>query len=277
MSAVQLGIIIAVLVICLRAVALRGATALVLAWVRIYSLGLPADVRDSRLNEMKSHLWEQEADSRKSGYSPDLTAVQIALQLILGLPQDFTWRVGMSRTLMARRQRSEVDWGSIDARLFSCVYSAAGDPKLASDVTDRCLKWLKHQKAWQNPDWEILVFSKAIAELRAERDFGRRSGIGLRAPSFLRQPDDAISATRLDLIYAAIGRLPANIREVLALKFDAELTNEQIAAILGITVANARVRVFQAVRLLRREVGDERAGAQKRDDEGDQGAAPVSG
>ena len=62
-------------------------------------------------------------------------------------------------------------------------------------------------------------------------------------------------AARVD---AAIGRLRAADREVLALRYGAELSAAEIGAVLGIADGTARVRQHRALRRLKDELGSER-------------------
>ena len=71
----------------------RRARSLVAAWVRLYTLGLPATVRGDRRDELASDLWEQatEGDGRRT------VGVEIAARALLGVPADLAWRLEHSR------------------------------------------------------------------------------------------------------------------------------------------------------------------------------------
>ena len=61
-----------------------------------------------------------------------------------------------------------------------------------------------------------------------------------------------------DKNHAALGRLPAIEREVLALFYLRELTIEQIAEALGVPVGTVKSRLFRARKLLRHALTMER-------------------
>jgi len=63
----------------------RLSTECVRQWTRFYTLGMAESIRDARLGEIESDLWEQ----HKEGDNPLL----VLSRLLRGLPDDFRWRV----------------------------------------------------------------------------------------------------------------------------------------------------------------------------------------
>ena len=78
--------------------------ALVRGWALIYTRGLALEVRQERLDEIDSDLWEQTHAASAERSEPEGAAVEMTLRLILGLPADVAWRMeaGASR---ARKER----------------------------------------------------------------------------------------------------------------------------------------------------------------------------
>ena len=70
-------------------IALRGAVAVVRAWTRVYTYGLPSAQRDARREEIDSDLWESVNDKRSDRRT---LALQIGARLIAGMPDDLGWR-----------------------------------------------------------------------------------------------------------------------------------------------------------------------------------------
>jgi RNA polymerase sigma factor (sigma-70 family) len=56
---------------------------------------------------------------------------------------------------------------------------------------------------------------------------------------------------RLASLSELVRQLPRREQEIIALKFDAELTNREIAGVLSTSEVNVRVTVFRALRKLR--------------------------
>jgi RNA polymerase sigma-70 factor (ECF subfamily) len=56
---------------------------------------------------------------------------------------------------------------------------------------------------------------------------------------------------RLASLSELVRQLPRREQEIIALKFDAELTNREIAGVLNTSEVNVRVTVFRALRKLR--------------------------
>ncbi len=73
-------------------------------WVRLYTRGLPPEMRDARRAEIESDLWEQGEDATANGSQPDETALEVFGRLLLGVPADLTWRVQAG--LSTRSERS---------------------------------------------------------------------------------------------------------------------------------------------------------------------------
>ena len=64
------------------------AVSAVRAWTRVYTLGLPPELRDRRRDEIESDLWE----SVQGGRTDATLAWQIWGRLIGGLADDLGWR-----------------------------------------------------------------------------------------------------------------------------------------------------------------------------------------
>jgi RNA polymerase sigma-70 factor (ECF subfamily) len=67
-----------------------------------------------------------------------------------------------------------------------------------------------------------------------------------------RGPEETIlHRERLDALSLLVRALPRREQEIIALKFDAELTNREIAQVLNTSEVNVRVTIFRALRKLR--------------------------
>lgn len=79
------------------------------------------------------------------------------------------------------------------------------------------------------------------------RSSWRRERRRARMPAEIAAPPaDPLTAVELERVLAALARLPALDREVLALRAEAGLSFHEIAAITGLSVEAARVRVHRA-------------------------------
>ena len=63
----------------------------VLAWVRLYTVGLPAQIRRDRRSEIESDIWEQAHADLGSGRFAELSALSIGLRALLGMRADLAW------------------------------------------------------------------------------------------------------------------------------------------------------------------------------------------
>ena len=71
---------------------------LVRGWVRLYTAGLPADVRDARREEIDGDLWEQAREAALMARPTSTLGWQVGLRLLLGVPADLLWRFDRART-----------------------------------------------------------------------------------------------------------------------------------------------------------------------------------
>jgi len=63
------------------------AARLVRFWTRLYTIGLPARVRDARLSDIDCDLWECQHDPTRPA-----RPFEILTRLLLGVPHDLMWR-----------------------------------------------------------------------------------------------------------------------------------------------------------------------------------------
>ncbi len=68
--------------------------------------------------------------------------------------------------------------------------------------------------------------------------------------------DAAILSEERHRLHSCIAKLTAAEQEIISLKFGAEMTNRQIARVLGLSESNVGVIVFRAVRRLRDDFGE---------------------
>jgi hypothetical protein len=68
---------------------MKFARALALGWARLYTAGLTDQLRQRRLAEIESDVWEFEHDPDR----PRFAAAHLLLRLILGIQHDVSWRI----------------------------------------------------------------------------------------------------------------------------------------------------------------------------------------
>jgi RNA polymerase sigma-70 factor (ECF subfamily) len=92
----------------------------------------------------------------------------------------------------------------------------------------------------------------ALDELRSRK---RAASAELPGPLADPSPDEAAElAAERDAVRRALGRLAARDREVIALKYHAELSNAELAAVLGVSASNAGTLLHRAMTKLREAV-----------------------
>jgi RNA polymerase sigma factor (sigma-70 family) len=92
----------------------------------------------------------------------------------------------------------------------------------------------------------------ALDELRRRK---RAAEAEIPAPAQPPGPDEAAElAAERDAVRRALSKLPAKDREVIALKFHADLSHAEIAEVLGVTPSNAGTLLHRAMTKLREAV-----------------------
>jgi RNA polymerase sigma factor (sigma-70 family) len=92
----------------------------------------------------------------------------------------------------------------------------------------------------------------ALDELRSRK---RAASAEIPGPLAEPGPDEAAElAAERDAVRRALGRLAARDREVIALKYHAELSNAELAAVLGVSASNAGTLLHRAMTKLREAV-----------------------
>jgi RNA polymerase sigma-70 factor (ECF subfamily) len=143
--------------------------------------------------------------------------------------------------------------------VFAYVMTLLRERSAAEDVTAQTFERAYRRQSSFNPKkgtqraWLFgIARNAALDELRRRR----------RTAALLAEPDDpdgahpgsddaAEEAVRRAAVRAALTQLEPRERELIALKFHAGLSNEEIAGVLGISESNAGTRVHRAVTKLR--------------------------
>jgi RNA polymerase sigma factor (sigma-70 family) len=97
----------------------------------------------------------------------------------------------------------------------------------------------------------------ALDWLRAQRNEPEPAGERIDAFPAAASADPAVSAETRGKIAQAFARLPPKLRIAAVLAVVEELPHKEVAKALGISVAAVKVRVFRALRLLRKDLGEQ--------------------
>ncbi len=146
-------------------------------------------------------------------------------------------------------------------KVFAYVYGRVQDKDAAMDiVSDSFEKALCRIDSLRSPDrfgaWILAIASNATSGYwrREKRAAGRLREAACEW-EFQRQPrapEEAIlREERLSSLLEFVRQLPRREQEIIALKFDAEFTNWEIADALNMSRGSVRVTLFRALRKLR--------------------------
>jgi RNA polymerase sigma-70 factor (ECF subfamily) len=179
------------------------------------------------------------------------------------------------RTLVEAAQRDPLQFDALYRRYLAQVYSYAyyelGDHHDAEDATERtflaALTSLDRFEERARPAdgegastfrvWLFQIARNAVA--RQRRGVRRHPQAPLEAAALVADPLDIErgAATRDEATDAwrAVGRLPADRRRALVLRFVDEMSTAEIAGVLGKSEGAVRVLIHRALRTVARELG----------------------
>jgi RNA polymerase sigma factor (sigma-70 family) len=146
--------------------------------------------------------------------------------------------------------------------VYSYVLTLLRDPAAAEDVTAltferayRRRRTFDRHLGDERPWLFGIARNAALDELRRRR---RVATLVIDPESPDAEPllieDEADALLRRTAVRSALAQLPARDRELLALKFQAGLSNAELAEILGVSESNAGTMLHRAVQKLRKAV-----------------------
>ncbi|MBM3939983.1 MAG: hypothetical protein FJ318_03630 [SAR202 cluster bacterium] len=127
---------------------------LVHGWVRLYTAGLPAELRDARREEVAADLWDQASDWR----GVEGLGASIWARWLLGIPDDVTWRWAHSRTGHARRKEGAMALAR-DHRTMTIVVAAVAGAFILGLIALQVVSEIEYRRQVDfafTPDWRPL-------------------------------------------------------------------------------------------------------------------------
>ncbi len=168
----------------------------------------------------------------------------------------------MTRTMTLAAPADAVDQGwfeelyrSSAADVHAYVASLLRDRAAAEDVTALAFERAYRRRALFNPHrgsgraWLFAIArNAALDELRRRR---RTAGLIGDLPEAQAAFEDEERQARRDAVRSGLERLDPRQRELILLKFHAQLSNAELAKVLGCSVSNAGTRLCRALERLR--------------------------
>jgi len=172
---------------------------------------------------------------------------------------------GVSETLTAPSsapsswERFEVLYRSSRDDVYAYVCTLLRDPAAAEDVTALAFeRAYRRRRTFDRRRGEERAWLFGIARNAALDELRRRR----RVAALVTEPvDEAVSpddedgvevALRRTALQAALAKLPAREREIVALKFHAGLSNTELAGVLGVSESNAGTLLYRTMEKLRK-------------------------
>lgn len=146
-------------------------------------------------------------------------------------------------------------------KVFAYVYGRVQHREVSLDiVSDVFEKAFLKKKSLRSPEsfgsWLFTIARNEVSShWRKEKPATRAAQEAAWEHELHHQPrgpeETLLHKERLDALSVLVQQLPRREQEIIALKFDAELTNREIANVLGTSEVNVRVTIFRALRKLR--------------------------
>lgn len=150
--------------------------------------------------------------------------------------------------------------------LFRSAYSYLGDEAAAQELVDQVFErfWDKHEELLERPNFNVAGYlfaalrNRALNMLESEK-YAEQRRIIMRAtdeyPGIAAQqvaPDEAVeSSERRDILWSVIETLPERTRAILTMRWQHQMSWQQIAQALEVTEAAVKMAHTRALKLLR--------------------------
>jgi RNA polymerase sigma-70 factor (sigma-E family) len=163
--------------------------------------------------------------------------------------------------MRARDEREFVEFATATAaRLFRGAYALCGDRQTAEDavqaaLTSACVSWRRVQRA-DSPEAYVrrMVINQLLGWRR--RKSWRLESLRDSVPDAGREShEDKVADT--DLMWRALAGLPAQQRAVMVLRYYEDLSEAEIAEVLGIRPGTVKSQASAAMAHLRRDLDTE--------------------
>ncbi len=146
-------------------------------------------------------------------------------------------------------------------KVFAYVYGRVQDKEVSLDIVSDVFEkaYMKMQSLRSPESFGSWLFTIARNEVsshwRKEKPAAKAAHEAAWENEIHHQPrgpeETVLHKERLASLSTLVRQLPRREQEIIALKFDAELTNREIAGVLSTSEVNVRVTIFRALRKLR--------------------------
>lgn len=146
-------------------------------------------------------------------------------------------------------------------KVLAYVYGRVQDKEVSLDiVSDVFEKAFIKKKSLRSPEsfgsWLFTIARNEVSShWRKEKPAAKAAQEAAFENELHHQPrgpeETLLHREKLDALSLLVRALPRREQEIIALKFDAELTNREIAQVLNTSEVNVRVTIFRALRKLR--------------------------
>jgi RNA polymerase sigma-70 factor (ECF subfamily) len=152
------------------------------------------------------------------------------------------------------------------SKVFAYIYGRVQDREVSLDIVSDVFEkaFVKVRSLRSRDSFGSWLFTIARNEVSSHwrkekpaQKAAREAAIEKELHSQPKSPEELlVHKERLAALSTLVRGLPKREQEIIALKFDAELTNREIAGVLSTSEVNVRVTIFRALRKLRDRMKD---------------------
>jgi RNA polymerase sigma factor (sigma-70 family) len=152
-------------------------------------------------------------------------------------------------------------------RVFAYVYARVGNPTITEDLVSEVFEraFTKADSLRSDAAFSTWLFTIARNVIISQaRKFGRETLVDPEvmqeiAPHSASVESEVLKQEQMRDLAGLVRRFPQREQDIISLKFDAELSNAQIAQIMGLSEPNVRVILFRTLKKLRSMLSAESA------------------
>lgn len=150
-------------------------------------------------------------------------------------------------------------------RVFAYVYARVGNPTTTEDLVSEVFEraYTKADSLRSDAAFSTWLFTIARNVIISQaRKFGRETLVDPEvmqeiAPHSASVESEVLHQEEMRDLASLVRRFPQREQDIISLKFDAELSNAQIAHIMGLSEPNVRVIIFRTLKKLREMLSTE--------------------
>ncbi len=180
------------------------------------------------------------------------------------------WETTDAAAEVEEEERGSTDGGFVSRyneyfpKVFAYLYSRVQNREAAQDLVGEVFeKAFAKSENLRSKDafgaWLFTIARNTAASYWRKQKLAANAlrAIGWQTELFDISPEESVlEHERIGVLISLLQELPQREQDILSLRFDADLSNRDIAKVMGISEVNVRVIIYRAIRKLRDQMND---------------------